>query len=755
MRRRTLLLICGLMSILAVNPLVSDAEEYICTVTNSADGYNVFGGPIQGTLRGCVKGMSYIQYDKIVFEAGITNITLVDPIVIYRDRDMTIDAGEQTITISGDNANKVFYIDSAADVTMRNLKIVDGKGSEGDDVQGDPAKGGGILNKGRLTLDGCEVSNSSAHLGGGIFNDDGATLIMIDCRITNNHGLDAGGGIANYRNPDTNSVTDSRLENCVISENSSGIGAGIYNNARLNMKGCTISKNVSSDEGGGLMNGNYGGAAYADLIDCIFSENESTGYRGGGIANYSEMQLLGCEFSNNRATDAGGIYNSENASLRMTECLVTGNRTSGYGGGIFNNYKTNESEPGICVLKDCILKENEALAGGGIYSEGDITITGSELVDNLAVDAGERRGQGAGILNRDGRLTLTDCTLRGNRSYYGPALMNYDETDDPERIPSCVLTNVTLTGNQGDPDHGAVIAQVFGTPSMSLINCTVANNRNAEEGIAAAGTLTLKNTIVAFNGPDGTTNFQHLDDGVITSEGYNLSNDWNEVTPAATDLTADPRLEPLSACADGPMVHTLGADSPAIDAGTYEDAPDRDQCGKLRFGVWDIGAWESPLMRMGLREALMALQISVGLAPAHRIKVDPIACWLDVSGDERVGLAEAAYALRLTGQSTPLIDPPCQSFEFSNDRVSFYGSIYRCGVVDYKGSAKFVLADDRDIGGSQDITEGEFCYSAEAPYQTVENCLYLLGNCLKTKGSYKASGQTVSTWDDQVTCFGQ
>ncbi len=793
MKRVALSMMCALMSILAAGPLVSGAGAATCTVANGDDGYDIFGIiPKSGTLRHCLSSFSIS--DVIEFDGDFT-ITIEQSLSI--NKSVTIDATGRDITIDGGNAHRVFSV--SAEATLRNLKIVNGDA-------GGKSEGGGIYNNANLTLEGCELSSNSAEFGGAIFNEVGAALTMIDCRITNNQATVTGGGIYS-KDADTDERTVSNLTKCEISGNQAEGAAGVYNLGILTMEQCEVFENVSSRSGGGIANDKYGVTGNATLTDCVVRDNEATKY-GGGCVNLGVLNLKGGAWSGNSADYGGAISNEHGAHLYVSGAAFSGNHASSQGGGIYNDYASDTESRGYCTITNSSFSGNVCSQGGGLGNRGVLLMDGCEFSNNRA-EAGEgfktgaallnvghdgdpadadlnncvfsgnqseenggaitnrsqltlnfcdisnnsagpdAGGQGGGMYNQRGQVTMTGCVLSGNAAAYGGALANFGND------AAATLVNCTLSGNNATSEKSGAIDLSLESPAMTLTNCTVASNTEVIAGILVDnGEITLKNTIVSGNGPLGKSNFRTTD-GVITSAGYNMANDWNALTPGPTDMTADPLLEPLSACAGGPMVHALGENSPAIDAGTYEDAPARDQCGKLRFGIWDIGAWESPKMRMGLREALMALQISVGLTPAHQIKAFPIAGWLDVSGDKKVGPADAVYALRRASQSNPLTDPPCQSFEFSNDRVTFHGAICRGGVVDYEGKAKFNLASDRDIGGSRDISESEFCDSAEAPYQTVENCLYIQDNCLKTKGSYDASGLIGDAWDEQVICLGR
>ncbi|MCE9563151.1 MAG: hypothetical protein K8U57_14000, partial [Planctomycetes bacterium] len=142
---------------------------------------------------------------------------------------------------------------------------------------------------------------------------------------------------------------------------------------------------------------------------------------------------------------------------------------------------------------------------------------------------------GGGVLN-NGTLTLTDSTLAGNTATFGGGGVFNNGT--------ATVTNCTIFGNDAVFGGG-----VFDNGTLSLTNCTVTGNAAAETGggVLNNGTLTLTNTIVASQ-------------------------------KVGSDISGSV---------------TLGAGSPAIDAGISTGAPTNDQRGKSRVGGVDIGAFES------------------------------------------------------------------------------------------------------------------------------------------------------------------
>ena len=156
--------------------------------------------------------------------------------------DLTITGTGQATIIDGDGLDRVFDIDpnaSGITVDISGLTIQNGFHS---------THGGGILNRGKLTLEGITVTRNTTGLGGGsrrggggIYNDGGA-LTLIDSSVSANSGS-FGAGILNDFG--TLTLTDSAVRDNV---DASG-GGGIFNGgsgASLTLSRSTVSGNSAT-----------------------------------------------------------------------------------------------------------------------------------------------------------------------------------------------------------------------------------------------------------------------------------------------------------------------------------------------------------------------------------------------------------------------------------------------------------------------------------------------------------------------------
>ena len=183
--------------------------------------------------------------------------------------------------------------------------------------------GGGILNRGALTLTDCSLSGNIAKAGGGL--DD---LMGIP-------------GSLGYIIPLPTGVTlNATLNYCSITGNSaSAYGGGIMNEAALDLINCTIFGDTATHDGGGLANISlsfFYGFQYSPPVAAAIVSN-STLY--GNTALY------------------GGAISNEAAKLTLTNDTVTANRKTGGG--------------------------NHAAALGMIYSQGDILLENTLIAGNF------------------------------------------------------------------------------------------------------------------------------------------------------------------------------------------------------------------------------------------------------------------------------------------------------------------------------------------------------------------------------------
>lgn len=202
-----------------------------------------------------------------------------------------------------------------------------------------------------------------------------------------------------------------------------------------------------------------------------------------------------------------------------------------------------------------------------------MTLANTTIASNI-VD-----GNGGGINNNAGTLTITDSTLSANQGYgsgSGGAIENSGG--------AVTVTNSTIDANIASGAGGGIDNESGGSLSLTsaTLSANFSDNGNGGGIDNNGGMLSLQNTIVAAN-IDYTVNEDIV--GVITTDNGN-----NLLGTGANNTTTNPTPGPNNVFSNTPMLGTLGdyggptqtmallAGSPAIGAGNAGAAlPSTDQ----------------------------------------------------------------------------------------------------------------------------------------------------------------------------------
>ena len=176
--------------------------------------------------------------------------------------------------------------------------------------------------------------------------------------------------------------------------------------------------------------------------------------------------------------EGGGIYSE--GTLTLNDCTVSGNYAEDFGGGI--------STSGVLTLMNSIVSKNTAGYGGGIWGFGTLVMTNSKVVDN-------RADYGGGIILL-GRITMTRSAVSDNTAaIVGGIRQSWDEG-------SLIMVDSTVSGNTAGDSAGGITSD----GALTLTNSTVSHNTSTVGnggGIEHDGVLTLTNSTVSNNAAVG------------------------------------------------------------------------------------------------------------------------------------------------------------------------------------------------------------------------------------------------------------
>lgn len=531
-------LACGSGALNAATITVDDATDTStasnCTLRDALEAANT--DAVVGT---CTAGSGT---DTINFNNALSGSTVtLGGTALDIDSDLTIDGdidddGTADITVSGNDASRVFVMDAATSnktVTLEGLTISNGNivasAGPGRDA------GGGVF---------CQTD----------FSSNTCNLIVSNSTITNNAALENGGGIGG-RDSGYFNIT---LTNSTVSNNTAGsYGGGIHSyEGDVTLTDSTISGNTSNAGGGmSVPSGDV------TLTNSTISGNESQDSAGGGINTRSaNVTITDSTLSTNVSNRSGAAIYTGGGNVSLTRSTISANSSSYNGGAI-------GTDSGAVSLIDSTISGNDANKnGGGIHTYyGDVSLIGSTISGNDATD------EGGGIFSYFGDVSLTNSTISGNTATVSGGGMYVKAYNGGGGV---TLTNSTIVNNTVTTGTGGGLYFEYAPNAFNMVNTILANNTGGD-----------CETNITFT-PDTDTN--------------NLETSSSGDCGIAPISTADPDLNALADNGGPTLTHSPNVGSPVIDAGDNTNCGagltiTTDQRGVARDdGMCDIGAVEGP-----------------------------------------------------------------------------------------------------------------------------------------------------------------
>lgn len=208
--------------------------------------------------------------------------------------------------------------------------------------------GGGILNRGNLTLREVMVTRNTAYIGGGI--DNQGDLLMVNSVVVRN--------VADF------------------------VGAGVGSLGRTLIRNSVIAENMAESEAGIA----FDPAGTLTIEYSLIRGNLAVLNAGGGIGGVgSAVKVKKTIFLGNHAGVRGGAINLDSGKLDIADSTIAGNTAAHFGAGI-------EVEAGTVTLRDSLVYRNAIVlggVGGGVHvlNGGQVQLKGSSVLGNAATMA--------------------------------------------------------------------------------------------------------------------------------------------------------------------------------------------------------------------------------------------------------------------------------------------------------------------------------------------------------------------------------
>ena len=282
----------------------------------------------------------HVGPDEIQFDSSLRNQTIVlngTQLPEITGQLFLVGPGSNQLVVSGDGLSRIFTIEQTVPVFISGLTIAHGRPEEPSDLDllQHLGPGGGILNRGSLTISDLRISSNTASAGGGIYNS--GFLSVTNSLIEDNSAIETGGGISN--------AGELILQSTLISENQAGqitgVGGGISTSGSASIYNSMIFANrLPGGFGSGI------GVAAGTLVV------ETSTIFGNGSSREAVMGFL------------GGIASAGNTIVRNS--TISGNRVGLYvsAGGRIEAHSTTIADNNAGIINRGTALLHNSLAAG-------------------------------------------------------------------------------------------------------------------------------------------------------------------------------------------------------------------------------------------------------------------------------------------------------------------------------------------------------------------------------------------------------
>lgn len=376
------------------------------------------------------------------------------------------------------------------------------------------------------TFDGNDLTDRHFNgWGGAAIYNDGGSIIMDDCRVTNNlKNIVHRGGTGNYAGDLSSAALASYNDGSVIITNSyfannSGSygGAILFNKGVLDIRNTAFVNNFAFNGGAiDIVNGTY------TISNCTFKENNAKGTgstinnnaHGGALCivyeTAGECVVSDCIFEDNSAVYGGAVSNS---NAKFVDCTFINNTASASNSETFNGKRNNKGGFGGAIYSDKQITvidsnfTNNTSRSHGLYIKNDADISGSSFNNSTiyvvgTIDVNDNENAEISCPLYSGNVNIGSGEIPSVKSgtvYYAPTSF----ADLQTLINNCaskirVTCDVTKLASEEETfANGITVAKSI---TIDMLGHTITSNNGKVFNIAKGIALTLINATVIGDG---------------------------------------------------------------------------------------------------------------------------------------------------------------------------------------------------------------------------------------------------------------
>ena len=404
----------------------------------------------------------------------------------------SLDVRNSTLNISDNNATGIacrnrfscptsLTIDDASRVTIQNNNATP---KNGYNPKGDSTGGGLRIEEGSTAVLGRNtvINNNTAKSGGGVYTKGGKVTIN-KSTITENKVTGNGGGICAEDNSTVTVVGGEISSNTStgVEQTASG-GGGLYtNNSTVTLDKVTITGNKaitdSRNDGGGIL----AAGSNLTITGSTITKNTAPDCGGGLFLSHTNANITDSTIEGNQATQGAGVYLNDSPDVAEADC--TGSHTHN-------------------ITRTKINRNTASSIGGGMYvgTKSNVTLTGSTLDGNASTD--KTYGQGGAIVAYGaGDITLDSTTITNNDAAAGGGIYSLGVAVSDTHIT--LRNNTKFTGNTAASGAGIYLVRSSGNNILLELSDSAIDNNTASSGgggIFAYDGVQINANKASFNG---------------------------------------------------------------------------------------------------------------------------------------------------------------------------------------------------------------------------------------------------------------
>ncbi|MDR0911670.1 MAG: hypothetical protein LBM96_03595 [Methanobrevibacter sp.] len=323
---RVFILIFLVFTVLCLSISVVSATDI--TQTNKTS-----DGGIKSAITGINDGEIIFLENGIYSGENNTGLTI--------SKSITIEGKGDNVILNGEGKNRFFTIKNNVNVTLKNLKFINGYVTKNG--------GGAIYNQGTLNIVDSKFTNNSAKYkdtnGGAIYNSN--NLFIQNSEFINNFAIGDGGAIHNQR------ANIFSVKNSIFSNNNANDDGSVINNVNVNTVSIDDSEfmnNFAGSSGGVINNVNDIPGNKLMIVNSVFSNN-SAYFNGGVIFNFAgDLDIKNSSFSNNVVNSnfansgGGAIYYKASSDFSNVLNITDSKFTDNFGGDAYESIHLDDIE---------------------------------------------------------------------------------------------------------------------------------------------------------------------------------------------------------------------------------------------------------------------------------------------------------------------------------------------------------------------------------------------------------------------------